>query len=316
MTDINSWLLVHTGPVCYGRPYVGEGVRDLFFGGPVGDGWDSEERPEAAAVEPYPNPALTPARQVAGITFFDFQFMTPIQAGLHNHNSAYLCIVLAGQYMERVGSQVRRCSPTSVTFHPPGESHQIQNEGFYREIVVLLNDEVFAHVKEHSKTLSRPFILRDELTTRLVQQLYKEFSSKDCSSALALEAITLELLVAGDRAQQKRAHTSPPHWIKQVREYLHDNYQSEEPVKILSEVAGVHPAHLARTFSKHFGCSIGEYIRRLRIDVACRELANRERTVCEIALALGFYDHAHFSRMFKRMVGVTPKEYRNNLYPH
>jgi AraC family transcriptional regulator len=68
--------------------------------------------------------------------------------------------------------------------------------------------------------------------------------------------------------------------------------------------------HLAREFRRAFGASVGEYVRRLRIDYACRELAATGRSVTEIAFDAGFSSHSHFTAAFRRVTGTTPTRYR------
>jgi AraC-like DNA-binding protein len=68
--------------------------------------------------------------------------------------------------------------------------------------------------------------------------------------------------------------------------------------------------HLARAFREHYGCSIGEYVRRLRIEAACEELSRANKPLSAIAAAAGFYDQAHFTNVFKAHVGVTPGQFR------
>jgi AraC family transcriptional regulator len=68
--------------------------------------------------------------------------------------------------------------------------------------------------------------------------------------------------------------------------------------------------HVAQTFRRFHQCTIGEYLRRLRVDYACHELAGSERAICEIAAAAGFSDQSHFNRSFKRETGMSPSQYR------
>jgi transcriptional regulator GlxA family with amidase domain len=49
---------------------------------------------------------------------------------------------------------------------------------------------------------------------------------------------------------------------------------------------------------------------RVRVNAACRLLADPERKTTDIALETGFYDHSHFSRTFRRIMGLPPKTYR------
>jgi AraC family transcriptional regulator len=78
----------------------------------------------------------------------------------------------------------------------------------------------------------------------------------------------------------------------------------------IARAAGVHPVYLARTFREHHGMTIGEYVRKLRIEHACRLISTTGAPLSEIALAAGFCDQSHFSRTFKRVTGSSPAEYR------
>ncbi len=73
----------------------------------------------------------------------------------------------------------------------------------------------------------------------------------------------------------------------------------------------VHPVYLATQFRRAYGQSIGNYQRQLRIEFACRELEKTQESMAAIALTAGFSDQAHFSRTFKRLKGVSPREYRS-----
>jgi AraC family transcriptional regulator len=76
---------------------------------------------------------------------------------------------------------------------------------------------------------------------------------------------------------------------------------------------GVHPVHLAREFRRHFRCTPGEYVRRLRVESAARALSHSDAPLAQIGLAAGFSHQAHFCRVFKRHTGMTPSEFRSAL---
>jgi AraC family transcriptional regulator len=85
-----------------------------------------------------------------------------------------------------------------------------------------------------------------------------------------------------------------------------------EPMDLAAIAAEVdiHPVHMARVFRRHFGCSPGTYLRRLRVRQACRLLTETDRPLAHVALDLGYADQSHFTRTFKRSLGVPPGEYR------
>ena len=70
--------------------------------------------------------------------------------------------------------------------------------------------------------------------------------------------------------------------------------------------------HLSREFRKHYQSTIGEYIRKRRIEHASHMLANTDTPLSEIALTCGFSDQSHFSGAFRKMTGTTPKRYQTH----
>jgi AraC-like DNA-binding protein len=68
-------------------------------------------------------------------------------------------------------------------------------------------------------------------------------------------------------------------------------------------------------FRQIHGCTVGEYVRKLRINAACHDLNDSEIPLAEVALTSGFADQSHFSRVFKRQVGMTPGAFRKLARP-
>jgi AraC family transcriptional regulator len=103
---------------------------------------------------------------------------------------------------------------------------------------------------------------------------------------------------------------SPPRWLRQAKDMLHDQFSENLTLEAIAEAVRVHPVYLARAWRKYFHCTVGQYLRQLRIESACREIALSDTPLAEVAAAAGFYDQSHFSRTFKRITGLTPAEYR------
>jgi len=142
------------------------------------------------------------------------------------------------------------------------------------------------------------------LLPELFLRMYYKFREMDDDSLRKLE----QALLQGPSSTNSSRRF--PQWLERVRSILEQRFA--EPYK-LSEIAaevGVHPVHLAREFRKHYGTSVGEYLRRVRIEYACRELMDSNVAVTNIAFAAGFADQSHFSRTFKRLCGTTPGRYR------
>jgi AraC family transcriptional regulator len=81
----------------------------------------------------------------------------------------------------------------------------------------------------------------------------------------------------------------------------------------IAKAAGRHPIHLCREFRRHFGVSVGAYMRRLRIEEAIRLVMAGGLSLSEIALDCGFSSHAHLCREFRAQLGMTPSQFRAEM---
>jgi AraC-like DNA-binding protein len=103
-----------------------------------------------------------------------------------------------------------------------------------------------------------------------------------------------------------------PTIVKQIRDYLQDNYAENVSLSQLAGIVDRTPAHLVRVFSAEVGLPPHVYQTQIRIARA-KILLMQGYAIADVAQATGFADHAHFSRQFKRLNGVTPKNYRQNI---
>jgi AraC family transcriptional regulator len=158
--------------------------------------------------------------------------------------------------------------------------------------------------------LDRALDVQGGTLVALALRIHREFQLQDDASALALEGLLLEFLAEAWRWHLTANQRRPPRWAEQAREMLHARFAENLPLSFLAEAVGVHPVYLASAFRRHYGRSIGTYLRQLRVDYACRQLATTAAPLAEVALAAGFADQSHFSRVFKAHTGLTPAAFR------
>ena len=89
-----------------------------------------------------------------------------------------------------------------------------------------------------------------------------------------------------------------------------DNISKQIPLTKIAKEYGMSVSHLQRLFLRTIGVRPGRYIIQQRLNAACRLLEETDDGVYDIALATGFCDQSHFTKMFKRDRGITPGEYR------
>lgn len=100
-----------------------------------------------------------------------------------------------------------------------------------------------------------------------------------------------------------------------IVEYIRSNLYQPIAIPDLARQACLSVSQFERRFRKLFNTSPGRYILKMRILSACRELADTDASISQIALKVGFYDHSAFTRTFTRLIGISPREYRKRFLP-
>src|ERR1041385_2597899 len=95
--------------------------------------------------------------------------------------------------------------------------------------------------------------------------------------------------------------------------YMLRNLDQPLRVSTLSAVVGISTPHFFSLFRSATGYTPIDFLNRLRIERACELLGNRNLRIKEIADSLGYRDQFYFSRVFKSVIGVAPRVYRNGL---
>ena len=99
--------------------------------------------------------------------------------------------------------------------------------------------------------------------------------------------------------------------LSQMIEYISQHYSSRILAEELAECTGYSAEYLSRMFKKAVGICLSKYILYYRVERACWELLNTEKSIVEIAGDTGFYDTSYFTKVFKNICGITPGRYRS-----
>lgn len=102
--------------------------------------------------------------------------------------------------------------------------------------------------------------------------------------------------------------------LQQIADYINDHYTSPTlSVNELSEVFWISRSQLYREFGKGFGMSPSRYITQLRMLRAIQMFRSGERSVSRIAAATGFSNQFYFSKVFKKIIGKSPVDFRREI---
>ena len=253
---------------------------------------------------------ISQIRNIAGFRFFETRYNANSALALHSHDHACICIVVSGHLQEDLRTRTLQLDARGVAFRPAGQVHGNRfGSGGAHCLVIEVPGAWMDHVRQYGALLDEPVCARGGQLEWLGMRLYRQYKIADEVAPLVIEGIMLEI-AGGFCGHPPNRERAVPRWLQRAREAVHANYNRALRVQDLASVAGVHPVHLAREFQRRFGCSVAEYVRKLRIEAASERLTHSDSSVAEIALDAGFSNQSHFSRTFRLVTGMSPSRYR------
>jgi AraC family transcriptional regulator len=247
-----------------------------------------------------------------GLTLTESVFPPGLAIPPHEHTYAFFCLVLEGRCT--ASWDRRKCTGGrwTLALYPAGLAHANQwHDSGGRALHVEIVPPWLERLQGRTSVLNSPADYEGGPPVWVAKRLFEECLRQDDVSPLAVEGLVLELLAACSRSPIEPFPTRWPRWLDRVCELLHDRFSESFSLGEVAAAIGISADHLTRSFRQCHGCTVGEYVRRLRVEFACRRLAASERPLVEIALDAGFTDQSHFTKTFKRQMGVTPAAFRD-----
>ncbi|MGW4561266.1 AraC family transcriptional regulator [Streptomyces sp. NPDC004561] len=251
--------------------------------------------------------------RVPGVTEVFHAHFTEYAYPMHVHDAWTLLIVDDGAVRYDLERHEHGTPLDTVTLLPPHVPHNgspAGPDGFRKRVVYLdssrLGEELIGAAVDGPD-------LRDPVLRRRVGQLH---------SALARPGDELEaesrLTLVGERLRDHLRHRGEapralrdPRLARELRELLDARVVAGVPLEEAARLLHAHPAHLVRAFSAAYGIAPHRYLMSRRVGRARRLLLDG-LPPGEVAPVAGFYDQAHLTRHFRKLVGVTPGRYRGS----
>lgn len=95
-----------------------------------------------------------------------------------------------------------------------------------------------------------------------------------------------------------------------IKDYVDEHYMEDVTPQSLAEQFHINVSYLSQLFKKESGGTYTEYLTSLRIKNACRLLSTSDEKIADIAERVGFHDYFYFTRVFKKVMDMSPSEYR------
>ena len=255
------------------------------------------------------------SRKISEAHFTESLYRKNLHMPVHSHRVPSVSIVLKGGYLETIDKKACIREKGTVVFHAFDESHEVN---FFDKPTQILRIKPALNWLNREKSLTEVFDAPSEFQNWkigcIATRLYIEYHKNDEFASLAIQGLLLELLAeAGRFSSRQTGSDEEPKWLKRVKEMLREEFDSKMSLDDLAACAGVHPVYLSREFRRRLNCTIGEFVRNLRVEKACHLLTRSDKSISEIANSIGFYDQSHFTNTFKHLTGITPAEYRSNF---
>jgi len=155
-----------------------------------------------------------------------------------------------------------------------------------------------------------------EIDRGALEKLYmsgKVISSKEQESVLKLLAIFAQhLSIVSNQIAVHHANAEPP-VIVRAKEFIKDHYSEELSLGQVAKSVNVSTFYFCKMFKKITGLNFTDYVSRVRVERAKNLLLNPNLRVSEIAYEVGFQSLTHFNRVFKKILGQSPTQYRSQF---
>lgn len=203
-------------------------------------------------------------------------------------------------------------------------------EAIEKMIVVFQPSEVNGYgtlSKDPTRNIRYHFIVLAAMLTRFCMEGGMEYeiaySLSDlyiqrmdmCNTVEQVQKLHQEMIIDYTKRmrQIKKAHIYSKHIVLCI-DYIYNHLHSRITIAELAKTAAINESYLSKLFKKETGMSVSDYIRIRKIEAAENMLKYTEYTYSDIAEYLAFSSQSHFIDVFRKTIGLTPKEYRNKYF--
>jgi AraC family transcriptional regulator len=262
---------------------------------------------------------VTSARAVGAFGFETLRYAPASVVPSYTHDGFNLCLVVTGGCTEMRDGATHHYRGPALTVNVPStrQEFRIGPDGatcFSIDLPLAWisdlreGDEGRDRGARIQAGTSPAVNLRDPMRVSAALRLRHVLDSTEDLPLIAIEEALIGLL--DGMSQEPPTAGAAPAWLRRVLERINDAPAAAADLETLARGAGVHRVHLARSFRRYYGRSIGEHIRERRVWLAQSQMANDAAALGRIGLRAGFYDQSHFNRRFREATGMTPGQFR------
>ncbi len=242
-----------------------------------------------------------------------FSYFEPFAYDTYNcegRDDYFLIYVTDGIFNTRINDIVFSLKKGSVVLFPPKFKYHYWGEPPSKYLCAHFTG---SHVEKILTDLGfslEPCMFENEfspkiknLFDKMIEQYMTNAPFLQYSLACLLEEILLTIALG-------RIKNDGYHTLKKSIKYIHANYTEKIQIPYLAKLEGLSNSRYITLFSREMGKSPSEYILELRLGRACDLLLTTDMEICLIGALSGYKDQYFFSKIFKKHIGMSPREYR------
>lgn len=227
--------------------------------------------------------------------------------GKHEHEHANIVFILDGGCTEKRQHYTYERRAADLAFLHAGEAHEtIFTERPTCYISLDIKPEAFAENKISEGEILNT-IRKSPDAKFLVLKMYRELLYSDAFTEDSVKMLFLEF-ASLSRVTGNVGHR--PAWVGIVYELLNDKWDETITLKELALASGVNPITISKHFPTYFACTLGSYMRKLKVERSLTMIKNDRTSLTQTAYSCNFSDQSHFIRNFRAYTSLSPREYQ------
>jgi AraC family transcriptional regulator len=283
---------------------------------------------DGCAMCPFPTVSSLSSRHAGwdGIAMESFINMPAVAIPDHEHPTHFINLLTQGTTTAQwtMGGRTRSAehTPGSIYLLPAGTRDRVTWSSLSTRIVLVMEPRFLARSLEETAHLDdveliTQWNLRDRHLQSLMLALHADLEDGSPAGPLYGESLAVALGHYLIRRHSSRIGSTSPSRagmpstrLNRVVDYINQNLAREVRLYELANVAGMSLNYFCEQFREATGLTAHQYVLRRRIERAKQFLRNRDFTVAMVTAATGFTDQSHFTKVFRRLVGTTPVQFR------
>lgn len=167
--------------------------------------------------------------------------------------------------------------------------------GILPETIILSGFEEFRYAQQALRYGARDYMLKPSRSSDILKQLLKTVND-----------------IEGRAEGYDEVEGGHRNMVHRAKEYIEEYYMEELTLQRVADEVGISAGYLSTLFSQYLGCGFIDYLNKIRIERACDYLKQNYFKTYEIAYRVGYRDEKYFARVFKKVTGMSPSEYKKN----